>query len=109
MIYFAFPSLFPPLLYRSFVRALARRGSRGGREREREREREKKNSNYVYIVCIYARGDVFVTSITYLGGSWYHYIYIYILHHLRYLVLFLSIEILCYTTSLLLLLLLSHS
>ena len=84
MIYFAFPSLFPPLLYRSFVRsfvrlfvrALARRGSRGGRERERERER-KKNSNYVYIVCIYARGDVFVTSITYLGGSWYHYIYIY--------------------------------
>ena len=112
MIYFAFPSLFPPLLYRSFVRsfvrlfvrALARRGSRGGRERDR-----KKNSNYVYIVCIYARGDVFVTSITYLGGSWYHYIYIYILHHLRYLVLFLSIEILCYTTSLLLLLLLSHS
>ena len=113
MIYFAFPSLFPPLLYRSFVRsfvrlfvrALARRGSRGGREREK-----KKNSNYVYIVCIYARGDVFVTSITYLGGIVVGtIIYIYILHHLRYLVLFLSIEILCYTTSLLLLLLLSHS
>ena len=114
MIYFAFPSLFPPLLYRSFVCSFAR--SREGvreeeeREREIEREREKKNSNYVYIVCIYARGDVFVTSITYLGGIVVGtIIYIYILHHLRYLVLFLSIEILCYTTSLLLVLLLSHS
>ena len=69
MIYFAFPSLFPPLLYRSFVRSFvcsfAR--SREGVREEEERER-KKNSNYVYIVCIYARGDVFVTSITYLGG-----------------------------------------
>ena len=76
MIYFAFPSLFPPLLYRSFVRSFVRSRAREKGFARRKRER-KKNSNYVYIVCIYARGDVFVTSITYLGGSWYHYIYIY--------------------------------
>ena len=61
MIYFAFPSLFPPLLYRSFVRsfvrlfvrALARRGSRGGRERE-------KKTQIMYTLYVYTHEEMFL-------------------------------------------------
>lgn len=67
MIYFAFPSLFPPLLYRSLVCSLVRSRARekAFASRKRKREREKRTQ------CIYARGDVFVTSITII------YIYIF--------------------------------
>ena len=67
MIYFAFPSLFPPLLYRSLVRSFVRSRARekAFASRKRKREREKRTQ------CIYARGDVFVTSITII------YIYIF--------------------------------
>ena len=77
MIYFAFPSLFPPLLYRSLVRSFVRSRARekAFASRKRKRKREKKELKvyiYIYIrVYTYARGDVFVTSITII------YIYIY--------------------------------
>ena len=47
MIYFAFPSLFPPLLYRSLVRSFVRSRARekAFASRKRKREREKKELN----------------------------------------------------------------
>ena len=47
MIYFAFPSLFPPLLYRSLVCSLVRSRARekAFASRKRKREREKKELN----------------------------------------------------------------
>ena len=74
MIYFAFPSLFPPLLYRSLVRSLAR--SREGvreeeeKEREREREREKKELN------VYTHEEMFLLLVLPL--------YIYIFYYITY-------------------------
>ena len=66
MIYFAFPSLFPPLLYRSFARSFAR--SREGVREEEEKERERKKKLKVYI---YTHEEMFLLLVLPL------YIYIY--------------------------------
>ena len=76
MIYFAFPSLFPPLLYRSlvrlFVRSRAREKAFASRKRKREREREKKELN----VYIYTHEEMFLLLVLPL--------YIYIFYYITY-------------------------
>ena len=56
MIYFAFPSLFPPLLYRSFVCSFAR-SREGVREEE---EREKKKTQIMYTLYVYTHEEMFL-------------------------------------------------
>ena len=74
MIYFAFPSLFPPLLYRSlvrlFVRSRAREKAFASRKRKRERERKKKELN------VYTHEEMFLLLVLPL--------YIYIFYYITY-------------------------
>ena len=62
MIYFAFPSLFPPLLYRSLVRSFVRSRARekAFARRKRERKREKKELKVYIYIYIYTHEEMFL-------------------------------------------------
>ena len=72
MIYFAFPSLFPPLLYRSLVRSFVRSRARekAFASRKRKRKREKKELN------VYTHEEMFLLLVLPL--------YIYIFYYITY-------------------------
>ena len=80
MIYFAFPSLFPPLLYRSFVRSFVRARARekAFASRNRKRKREKKELKvYIYIYeYIHTHEEMFLLLVLPL--------YIYIFYYITY-------------------------
>ena len=62
MIYFAFPSLFPPLLYRSLVRLFVRSRARekAFASRKRKRKREKKELKVYIYIYIYTHEEMFL-------------------------------------------------